>query len=52
MQNKTTEVGLLVDHVDCGGQKIYLPPDEVEASRVVGLAQVVQDVATLVIIVI
>ena len=31
------------------GRKNYLPPDEVEASRVVGLAQVVQDVATLVL---
>ena len=47
MRNKTTEVGLLVDLV--GGQKIFLPPDEVEASCVVSLAQVVQDVATLVI---
>ena len=50
MQNKTTEVGLLVDHVE--GKNIFLPPNEVEASRVVGLAQVVQDVATLVITVI
>ena len=32
-----------------GGQKIFLPPDEVEASCVVSLAQVVKDVATLVL---
>ena len=50
MQNKTTEVGSLIDQLQ--DKKYSQSPNEVEASRVVSLAQVVQDVATLVLIVI